>query len=51
MKATQALSDPVDAAIITTDRHDAMRLTRTTTKVMSIATIAIVPITSSMSGP
>ena len=33
MKATQALSDPVDAAIIATDRHDAMRLTRTAARV------------------
>jgi hypothetical protein len=51
MKATQALSDLVDTAIIATDRHGAMRLTRTAAEVMRKATIAIVPIVSSMSGP
>src|SRR5829696_9306125 len=51
MKATQALSDPVDAAIIATARHDAMRLTRTTARAMRTAIIAMVPMMSSMTDP
>ena len=51
MKSTQALSDPVDAAIIASARHDAIRLTRTTARAMRTAIIAIVPMMSSMCSP
>src|SRR5215208_4176301 len=51
MKSTQALSDPVEVAIIASDRHDAMRLTRTAARAIRTATIATVPMMSSMTDP